>query len=64
MDFIKPKKILDQKNDWLLSKQVKMIIEFYSEYTGYSESEVVEMFLKNIFYSITFVYSNKFSFKN
>ena len=55
MDFIKPKKVLDQKNDWKLSKRVKTIVSLYSEYTGYSENEVVDTFFNNLLKDSDFI---------
>ncbi|MFD1020888.1 hypothetical protein [Thalassobacillus hwangdonensis] len=48
MQFIEPKERLKQKTDWRISDQTKSIVKHYAEYTGYSEDEVVDMFLKNI----------------
>lgn len=48
MDFIKPKPNLNTKVSWKVSDHTKEIVKYYSEYTGYTEDECVEMFLKNI----------------
>ena len=34
--------------DWVISERVRAIVKTYAEYTEYSESEVVDMFLLNI----------------
>jgi DNA relaxase NicK len=46
--FIKPKNTNADKVDWLISERTKAIVKYYAEYTEYSESEVVDKFLKNI----------------
>ncbi|RAK19533.1 hypothetical protein B0I26_106157 [Anoxybacillus vitaminiphilus] len=48
MQFIKPKNNNADKVDWLISEQVREIVKNYAEYCEYSESEVVDMFLKNL----------------
>ena len=48
MEFIKPKNKNAKKVDWLISEQVREIIKNYAEYCEYTESEVVDMFLKNL----------------
>jgi len=48
MQFIKPKNNNTDKVDWLISEQVREIVKNYAEYCEYSESEVVDMFLKNL----------------
>lgn len=48
MKFIKPKNNKAENVDWLISERVRAIIKSYAEYTEYSESEVVDMFLLNI----------------
>ncbi|MFJ9499876.1 hypothetical protein [Brevibacillus centrosporus] len=48
MEFIKPKPNLDIKANWKVSEHTKDIIKYYAEYTGYSEDECVDQFLKNI----------------
>ena len=48
MLFIEPKKRLEKKADWRVSEQTQAIIKFYSEFTGYTEDEVVDQFLKNL----------------
>ncbi|MCA0990001.1 hypothetical protein [Pseudalkalibacillus hwajinpoensis] len=48
MEFIEPKKQLENKVDWRVSGHTKAIIKYYSEYTGYDENEVVDRFLKNL----------------
>lgn len=48
MDFIKPKFRNLQKAEWKISKKTKLIVEEYSKYTGYSEDEVVDIFMQNV----------------
>lgn len=48
MKFLEPKKNLKVKVDWLVSERTSNIIKHYAEYTGYSESEVVDEFLQNL----------------
>ncbi|MFT8321146.1 MAG: hypothetical protein ABF649_09585 [Bacillus sp. (in: firmicutes)] len=48
MQFIKPKNNNADKVDRLVSEQVREIVKNYAEYCEYSESEVVDMFLKNL----------------
>lgn len=48
MKFIKPKKQRAKKSDWVLSERTISIVKYYSEYTGYSEEDVLEQFLENI----------------
>ena len=48
VEFIKPKNKNAEKVDWLISDQVREIIKNYAEYCEYTESEVVDMFLKNL----------------
>lgn len=48
MQFIKPKNKNAEKVDWLISEQVREIVKNYAEYCEYTESEVVDMFLKNL----------------
>ncbi|AEV19166.1 hypothetical protein GTCCBUS3UF5_18560 [Geobacillus thermoleovorans CCB_US3_UF5] len=48
MKFIKPKNNNASRVDWLISERVRAIIKTYSEYTEYTESEVVDTFLLNL----------------
>lgn len=48
MKFIKPKNNKAETVDWLISERVRAIVKTYAEYTEYSESEVVDIFLLNI----------------
>jgi hypothetical protein len=48
MEFIKPKNRNADQVDWEVSEHTRAIIKYYAEYTEYSESEVVDLFLKNI----------------
>jgi hypothetical protein len=48
LKFIKPKNNKAENVDWLISERVRAIVKTYAEYTEYTESEVVDMFLLNI----------------
>lgn len=48
MKFIEPKKRLEKKTDWRVSEHTKLTVKHYAEYTGYTEDEVVDIFLKNL----------------
>ncbi|NHM31983.1 hypothetical protein [Neobacillus terrae] len=48
MKFIKPKNNNATNVDWLISERVRAIVKTYAEFTEYSESEVVDIFLLNI----------------
>ncbi|MBU3141920.1 hypothetical protein [Clostridium sp. CF012] len=48
MNFIEPKNKNGQKVNWIVSEHSRAIVRYYAEYTGYSEEEIVDIFLKNI----------------
>ena len=48
MKFIKPKNQKKQNPNWELTERTLSIVKYYAEYTGYTEEEVLEQFLKNI----------------
>jgi hypothetical protein len=48
LKFIKPKNNKAENVDWLISERVRAIVKTYAEYTEYTESEVVDIFLLNI----------------
>jgi hypothetical protein len=48
MQFMEPKKPLEKKVDWRVSGHTQAIVKFYAEFTGYTEDEVVDQFLKNL----------------
>lgn len=48
MQFIEPKNRLEKKVDWRVSGHTQAIVKFYTEFTGYTEDEVVDQFLKNL----------------
>ncbi|WP_078408871.1 hypothetical protein [Priestia abyssalis] len=48
MKFIKPKNNNSDNVDWLISERVRAIVNYYSEYTEYTESEVVDKILINL----------------
>ncbi|WP_102261545.1 hypothetical protein [Mesobacillus jeotgali] len=55
MEFIRPKNKNAEKVDWLISEQVREIIKNYAEYCEYTESEVVDIFLKNLLRDDSFI---------
>lgn len=55
MDFIKPKNANKQKVSLKVSYKTKLLIEYYSKYTDYSEDEVVDMFMQNLLKDPSFV---------
>jgi hypothetical protein len=55
LDFIRPKPNLNSKVSWKVSDHTKDIVKYYSEYTGYTEDECVEQFLKNILLDKQFI---------
>jgi hypothetical protein len=55
MRFIKSKQKLGTHVDWIVSDHSKYIVKHYADYTGYSENEVVDMFLKNLLEDKDFV---------
>ncbi|MEK5444434.1 hypothetical protein [Fredinandcohnia sp. FSL W7-1320] len=55
MQFIEPKKRLEKKADWRVSEHTKSTVKHYAEYTGYTEDEVVDMFLKNLLEDENFI---------
>lgn len=55
MDFIKPKNENKQKISLKVSYKTKLLIEYYSKYTDYSEDEVVDMFMQNLLKDANFV---------
>ena len=48
MKFIKPKNNNADKVDWLVSERTRAIVRYYAEYTEYTESEIVDIFLRNL----------------
>lgn len=48
MKLIKPKNNRAESVEWLISERVRTLVKVYAEYTGYSESEVVDTLLLNI----------------
>lgn len=48
MKFIEPKNNNSDNVDWLISERVRAIVNYYAEYTEYTESEVVDKILINI----------------
>lgn len=48
MKFIKPKNRNAKKVDWEISEKTRAVVSNYAEYTEYSESETVDIFLLNI----------------
>lgn len=48
MQFMKPKDIKLKKVDWEVPERLIDLVEAYSEYINYSESEVIEYYLNFI----------------
>lgn len=48
MDFIKPRNTKKSGVDWEISERTRTLIKYYSEYTEYSENDVVDQFLTNL----------------
>ena len=46
IDFIKPKTLVKVNPRWEISENTKAIVKYYAEYTDYTESEVIDKFLK------------------
>lgn len=55
MKFIKPKNNNSDNVEWLVSERVRSIVNYYSEYTEYTESEVVDKILINILEDENFI---------
>ena len=47
-NYIKPKNLNSEQVDWVISEQTRNIVAAFSEYSEYTESEVVDEFLRNI----------------
>lgn len=47
-NYIKPKNLNSEQVNWVISEQTRNIVAAFSEYSEYTESEVVDEFLKNI----------------
>ena len=47
-NYIKPKNLNSEQVNWVVSEQTRNIVAAFSEYSEYTESEVVDEFLKNI----------------
>ncbi len=54
-NYIKPKKLNSERVNWVISEQTRNIVAAFSEYSEYTESEVVDKFLKNILTDEEFV---------
>ena len=54
-NYIKPKNLNSERVDWVISEQTRNIVAAFSEYSEYTESEVVDEFLKNILTDEEFV---------
>lgn len=54
-NYIKPKNLNSERVDWIVSEQTRNIVAAFSEYSEYTESEVVDEFLKNILTDKDFV---------
>ena len=54
-NYIKPKNLNSERVNWVVSEQTRNIVAAFSEYSEYTESEVVDEFLKNILTDEEFV---------
>ena len=54
-NYIKPKNLNSEQVNWVVSEQTRNIVAAFSEYSEYTESEVVDEFLKNILTDEEFV---------
>ena len=54
-NYIKPKNLNSEQVNWFVSEQTRNIVAAFSEYSEYTESEVVDEFLKNILTDEEFV---------
>ena len=48
MEFIAPKDFKGKEVDWVVSEHTQAIVSAYALYAGYTESEIVDKFLKNL----------------
>lgn len=48
VEFLKSRNVRLSSVNWKISEQSRSIIRYYAEYTEYTESEVVDMFLKEL----------------
>jgi len=55
LKFIKPRNKNAERVNWELSEQAGAIVKLYSEYTEYTQGEVVEAFLFNILKDVDFI---------
>ena len=55
MKFIQPKNQKTVKASWSLPEKTIAIVKYYAEYTGYTEDEVLEVFLENILEDKNFI---------
>ncbi|HEO8422755.1 hypothetical protein [Niallia sp. FSL W8-0635] len=54
-NYIKPKNLNSERVNWVISEQTRSIVTAFTEYSEYTESEVVDEFLKNILTDKDFV---------
>lgn len=55
MDFVKPKMSMKSKKQFELNNRTLSILKYYSKYTKYSESQILDMFLLNILKDDNFI---------
>lgn len=48
MEYIKPKNLGGHKVKWNISTQTSAVVKYYAEYTGYTEDEIVDMYLMQL----------------
>ena len=54
-NYIKPKNLNAERPDWRISEHTRNIVAAFSEYSEYTESEVVDEFLRNLLTDDDFV---------
>lgn len=47
-EFLSPRKDRPKKVDWLVTDHSRYIVQYYAEFSGYTENEVVDFTLKNL----------------
>ena len=48
MEFIAPKDFKGKEVDWVVSEHTQAIVSAYALYAGYTESKIVDKFLKDL----------------
>jgi DNA primase large subunit len=55
MNFLTPRFKNKEKVEYRISHRTRLIIEYYAKYAGYSEDEVIDIFMENILLDKEFV---------